>query len=127
MRREAENTRQRPRPKIALKVGDTVEVLCGKDKGERGKITEVLTHRLMLRVAGVNLVTKHQRAGGRSRTMQKQAGRIEMPGPIHISNVMLVCGTCGQRTRPKCEVADGAKQRVCRKCGAEIARQQVEE
>ena len=127
MAQQAKDTRRRERPKVALKVGDTIEVLSGKDKGQRGKITEVDTHRQMVRVSGVNIVTKHQRQGGRSQTMQKQAGLIKMPGLVHVSNVMLVCGTCGKRTRPRCEMGGADKQRVCRQCGAEIPRQQVEE
>jgi ribosomal protein L24 len=60
--------------------------------------------------------------------MQQQAGRIQMPGKVHVSNVMLVCGTCGKTTRPKFEIDDaGAKRRVCRGCGAAIARTGGEE
>ena len=127
MRRERPDTRHRPRPKASLRVGDTVEVISGKDRGERGQVTEVLTFESMVRVSGVHIIIKHQRRAGRARTMQQQAGRIEMPGKIHISNVMLVCPTCGQRTRPRVEGEGPAKQRICRKCGAEIARATVEE
>ncbi|NUP99264.1 MAG: 50S ribosomal protein L24 [Armatimonadetes bacterium] len=112
---------------MALKVGDTVEVLTGKDRGERGQITEVLPFEQRVRVSGVNTVIKHQRAAGRSRAMQQQAGRIQLPGTIHVSNVMLVCPTCGQRTRPRQEGEGLAKQRACRKCGAVIARVAPEE
>ena len=127
MHRQRPDTRHRPRPKIGLHVGDTVEVLTGKDRGERGQVTEVLSHERRVRVAGLALMTKHQRPGGRSRAMQRQAGRIQLPGTIDLSNVQLVCPTCGQRTRPKCDLATGVKQRVCRKCGAEIPKQAVEE
>jgi large subunit ribosomal protein L24 len=121
------DTRHRPRQKTTLVVGDLVEVISGKDRGERGQITEILTAEGRVRVSGLAIITKHQRRGGRTRAMQQQTGRITMPGKIHISNVMLVCPTCGQRTRPKFEGEGPAKRRVCRKCSAEVARQRAEE
>ncbi|MCC7490706.1 MAG: 50S ribosomal protein L24 [Fimbriimonadaceae bacterium] len=127
MQRKRPDTRSQPRPRIGLLVGDTVEVISGKDLKQRGQVSEVLPREQMVRVAGVALVTKHQKATGRSRTMQRQAGRIQMPGKIHISNVQLVCPTCGQRTRPKMELSEGLKTRVCRQCGADIPRAAVEE
>ncbi len=126
MRRERANTRRREKPKVRLRVGDTVEVVAGKDRGERGQITEVLPFEHRVRVSGVAVIVKHQRAGGR-RAMQQQAGRIQMPGKIHVSNVMLVCPTCGQRTRIGIEGLGPDKHRVCRKCGAEVPTAAVEE
>lgn len=127
MRQKREDTRNRPRPRVRLRVGDTVEVISGKDRGDRGQVTEVLPYENKVRVSGVGIQIKHQRPGGRSRAMQQQSGRIQMPGKIDLSNVMLVCPTCGQRTRPKIEGEGHDKQRVCRKCGAEIPRAAVEE
>lgn len=127
MRRQRPDTRHRPRPSVAVRVGDQVEVISGKDRGERGQVTEVLPLENMVRVSGVGIITKHQRPGGRSRAMQQQTGRIQLPGKINLSNVMLVCPTCGQRTRPKTEGVGADKRRLCRKCGAEIPRAAVEE
>lgn len=132
MRRQRPDNRTQPKPRVRLMIGDTVEVLCGKerDRGKRGQVTEIMARQSRVRVAGINLQIKHQK-GGRRRTMQQQAGRIQLPGPIHISNVQLVCTTCGQRTRPKYEVTETPervyKRRICGKCGAEIARQRVEQ
>ena len=126
MRRERENTRRREKPKVRLRVGDTVEVVAGKDHGERGQITEVLPYEQRVRVSGVAVIVKHQRSGGRS-SMQQQTGRIQMPGKINISNVMLVCPTCGQRTRIGIEGQGPEKHRACRKCGAEVPTAAVEE
>jgi large subunit ribosomal protein L24 len=138
MQRKRPDTRHQERTKIRLHVGDEVEVISGKGsyvetvngqrRGQRGKIAEILRGSQRVRVAGVNLITKHQRASGRSRAMQQQAGRIQMPGALHISNVMLVCPTCAKRTRPRYAGEDaGGKQRLCRECGADIARPSVEE
>jgi large subunit ribosomal protein L24 len=116
-----------------IRKGDRVEIISGNDRGLRGTV-----HRLILKknkkgkkgkkgkdawvvVSGVNLVKKHQRpmpTGGR---MQTQAGIIEFEAPIHLSNVMLVCPQCNQRTRVAFEfLEDGGKVRVCKKCDAII-------
>lgn len=111
---------------MAVKIckGDTVEVIAGEDKGERGEVQRVIQkknkdgsydpNRVYVLVSGVNLVTKHQRATGRVRT---QTGRIEKEAPLHISKVMLV-GTDGRPTRAGYEVAnDGSKSRIDRRSG----------
>jgi len=42
-------------------------------------------------------------------------------GPLHVSNVMLVCKECQKATRPALRVRqDGIKVRVCKRCGADI-------
>jgi large subunit ribosomal protein L24 len=47
-----------------------------------------------------------------------QGGIIEKEAPIHMSNVMIVCGKCAERTRiGKRILEDGSKVRVCKKCG----------
>jgi large subunit ribosomal protein L24 len=111
---------------MSLKIckGDTVEVISGDDKGERGEVQRVILkknkdgtydpNRVYLLVAGVNLVVKHQRPTGQVRT---QTGRIEKEAPLHISKVMLV-GTEGRPTRAGYEVAaDGSKSRLDRRSG----------
>lgn len=115
-----------------IKAGDTVQVIRGEQRGQRGEVQRVYRGRRGGRhaghvadpnkdrvvVAGINLVTKHQRRTGNIRT---QTGRIEREAPIHISNVMLVCPQCGKPTRVGHEfAADGSKARVCKKCGSVI-------
>ena len=114
-----------------IRTGDTVEVISGENKGERGEVQRLYRGRLAGRkqghpnlndvrvvVAGVNMVIKHQRRTGNVRT---QTGRIEREAPIHISNVMLICPSCGKPTRVGHEFsADGRKLRRCKKCGETI-------
>lgn len=114
-----------------IRTGDTVEVIRGEHKGQRGEVQRVLKKRRGGRqagqfdpnqtrvvVAGVNLSIKHQRRTGNIRT---QTGRIERESPLHISNVMLVCPHCGKPTRvAHTIVEDGAKLRRCKKCGETI-------
>ena len=114
-----------------IKTGDTVEVISGENKGERGEVQRLNCGRLAGRkqgqpnpndvrvvVAGVNMVIKHQRRTGNVRT---QTGRIEREAPIDISNVMLVCPSCSKPTRVGHEITgDGKKLRRCKKCGETI-------
>jgi len=102
---------------VKIKKDDTVEVISGNDRGVRGKVQRVFPRKERVVVAGVNIVKKHQRpmrAGRRS----VQPGIIEFEAPIHISNVMLVCPQCNQRTRVGIgRRLDGQKVRVCKRCG----------
>lgn len=103
-------------PKLKLKKGDRVVVLSGKDIGKEGEITRMIREREMAIVDGVNVAKKHQRAT--SATMQ--GGIIDKDMPIHISNLALLCPSCG-RTRVGYRFdADGKKLRVCKKCGKDV-------
>ena len=103
-----------------IKKGDTVEIIAGKDIGERGEVIRMLIKDNRVIVDGINIVKRHQRA--------RQAGNqnvpaqiIEKDAPIHLSNVMLVCPTCDERTRVGFKVNDaGMKVRVCKKCNSDI-------
>lgn len=84
---------------MRIKVGDEVEVIAGNDKGLRGKVLRVHPKSGRLVVAGVNVVTKHQKprpSGGRA---PAQGGIIEFEAAIDASNVMLVDPTSGELTR----------------------------
>jgi large subunit ribosomal protein L24 len=103
-----------------IKKGDTVEVISGNGLGLRGAVLRLDPKKDRIVVQGVNIVKKHQRPiqAGRG---QVKAGIIEFEAPIHLSNVMLVCSTCGERTRVGfVQQADGTKVRVCKECQAEI-------
>jgi large subunit ribosomal protein L24 len=103
-------------PKLKLKKGDRVVVLSGKDIGKEGEITRVIRERGMVIVDGVNIAKKHQRAT--SATMQ--GGIIDKDMPIHVSNLALLCSSCG-RTRVGYRFdPDGTKFRVCKKCGKDV-------
>lgn len=103
-----------------IKKGDTVEVIAGKDKGVRGAVLRVIPKKDRVVVERVNVVKKHQKPVQAGRG-QVQPGIIEFEAPIHLSNVMIVCTQCGEKTRVGYRVTeDGKKVRVCRKCGADI-------
>ena len=67
-------------------------------------------------VEGVNVAKKHQKAT--RATMQ--GGIIDRDMPIPVANVALLCPKDGPiRVAYRIE-SDGAKVRVCRKCGREL-------
>ncbi len=104
-----------------IKKGDTVIAIAGEDVGKRGTVQRVLPKSERVVVAGVNVVTKHQKPVQTGRG-QVRAGRIEFETPLPTSRVMLVCPQCGEPTRVGFAVNEnGVKTRVCQKCKAEIA------
>jgi len=103
---------------VKIKKGDTVQIVTGNDKGAKGTVHRVYPKQEQLVVAGVNMIKKHQRPTGQTRT---QVGIIEREGPVHVSNVMLVCGKCQKLTRIGYRVLpDGSKTRVCKHCKESI-------
>lgn len=70
-----------------IKKGDEVEVIAGKDKGKRGKVTRMFNAESRLLVEGVNLVKKCLRGNPQR---GEQGGIIDREAPIHTSNVALV-------------------------------------
>ena len=92
---------------------DTVVILSGKDKGEKGKVRHAFPKENKVIVEGINMIKRHSRA----RRAMRQAGIIELEAPIHISKVMLVCNKCGKPARVNLRfLEDGKKVRVCHRC-----------
>ena len=71
-----------------IKKGDLVVVIAGKDRGQQGRVLEVLTGSERVIVEGVQRVTKHVKPG--TRRDNQSGGIIHVEAPIHVSNVMLV-------------------------------------
>jgi large subunit ribosomal protein L24 len=101
---------------MKLRKGDRVRVLAGKDIGKEGEITRVLRDRDRVIVDGINVAKKHQRAT--RATMQ--GGIIDKDMPVHVSNVAILCNTCGPTRIGYRFEPDGTKVRVCRKCGGDL-------
>jgi len=104
-----------------IRKGDQVEVIAGKDRGERGTVIAVYRKKNRVVVEGVNILKKHQKAQQAGR-QQVQAQILEFEGPIHVSNVMLVCPESGERTRVgrRFRESDGVWTRYSKKSGADI-------
>src|SRR5215208_4769557 len=105
--------------KMPVGHGDTVRVMRGEDKGKEGKVLRVFTKTGRVTVEGINIVKKHRKA----RRAEEQSGIIEMPVPVHHSNVMLLDPKSGAPTRVKARIdEDGTKERLAVKSGEAIPR-----
>ena len=102
-----------------IKHNDTVKVLSGKDKGNEGRVVRVFPDADRVLVEGVNRQTKHTRVQ-MSRSGAQEGGITHEEAPIHASNVMPVCPSCGKPTRVGAKFVDGKKVRACRACDAEL-------
>lgn len=104
-------------PSIDIKKNDQVQVLAGKDRGKRGAVLELFPKAGKASVEGINVLKRHLKPRGPG----KPAGIVEFNGPMHVSNLMLVCPKCGRPTRmAKKILAGGSRKRACRKCGEVI-------
>ena len=107
------------RVRLHVTKGDTVRVVRGDDKGKEGKVLRVFTKTGRVTVDGVNIVTKHKKA----RRAEEQSERLQMPAPIHASNVMLIDPKSGDATRTRMRIdEDGTKERISVKSGDAIPR-----
>ena len=98
---------------LVVRKNDTVRVIAGRDKGKVGRVLEVEPRKRRVYVEHVNMVKRHVRPNP---AKQIRGGILEKEGPIHVSNVALVCSECGP-TRVQHRVrADGKKVRICVKC-----------
>ncbi len=106
---------------MTVKKGDNVVVITGKDKGKSGKVLEVFPKNNTVLVDGVNIVTKHKKA----RKQNEKSEIVKMAAPIEVSNIMVVCGTCGKATRIAHKEMNGKNVRVCKKCSASLDKEYV--
>ena len=104
---------------LRIRRGDQVEVIAGNDKGARGEVLRIYPRKMRLVIEHVNVRKKHQRPVQAGRG-QVQPGIIQFEAPIHVSNVMLVCPNCSERTRVGVRRQEGRRIRVCKECGKDI-------
>lgn len=97
---------------MKLKVGDTVLVTGGKDKGSKGKIDRVYESSHSVLVAGVNMYKRHLKR----RDEKNPGGIVDLPRPLQVGKVALLCPKCKLPTRVAYEITAKGKKRVCRKC-----------
>jgi large subunit ribosomal protein L24 len=99
---------------LGIRHGDTVKVMAGRSKGKTGKVLSVDPVKRRVTVERANIIKKHTRPNP---SKNIRGGILDKEGPIHISNVMLVCPGCGKHTRVgHTTLPDGTKVRVCRRC-----------
>jgi large subunit ribosomal protein L24 len=128
-----------------IRRGDTVVVLSGKDAGKRGTVERVIRRdpaptplRSSFRrgttrggvdvvIEGLNIAKRHTKPRQRSQGGPGQlpqvdkGGIIDVPAPLPISRVMLVCTHCDRPTRIGHQTLENGKRvRVCRHCGEQL-------
>jgi large subunit ribosomal protein L24 len=103
-------------PGVDIRRDDEIQVIHGKDRGTRGRVVRVLPREGRIMVEGIARAKKHARPS----KQRQQGGIIDIEQFIDISNVQVVCKSCGQPTRVGHRVEDGKRVRVCRKCEADL-------
>jgi large subunit ribosomal protein L24 len=88
----------------------------GKEKGREGKIENIFPKKGTLLIPELNIYKKHVKGGASG----QKSGIYEVPRPIAINKVALVCPKCKKQTRVGFKNVGKQKVRVCRKCGREI-------
>ena len=68
-----------------IKKGNQVQILCGKDKGKKGEVIEILRNENKIKVKGINMIKKHEKT-----TKEKKGGIISKENFIHISNLKIL-------------------------------------
>ncbi len=103
--------------KLHIKKGDTVYVNAGENKGQQGKVLEVIVEKQRAIVEGLNLVKKHTKPNAK----HPQGGIIDQEAPIHISNLQPLDPKSGKPTRVGRKLNEKGKLvRVAKKSGEEI-------
>ena len=71
--------------KKIIKKGSQVEILCGKDKGKKSEVIEILKPMNRAKVKGINIIKKHEKT-----TKEKKGGIITKENFIDISNIRIL-------------------------------------
>jgi large subunit ribosomal protein L24 len=102
--------------RVDIRRNDNVKVITGRDKGKEGRVLRVFPNDAKLLVEHVMVVKKHVRPNPQRNI---KGGIAEQESRIAISNVQLVCPTCGP-VRIGHDVRGDRKVRVCKKCGTTL-------
>jgi large subunit ribosomal protein L24 len=101
---------------LKIRRGDTVVVISGKEKGERGEVKQVLPKENRVVVEGLNVRTRHAKP-----TQNNPQGLYTFEAPMHVSNVMVVDPNSGEPTRVGYRFTDsGEKIRVAKASGKDV-------
>jgi large subunit ribosomal protein L24 len=105
---------ERGAAKYPIKKNDMVMVIAGRERGKTGKVLKVIPASGRVIIERLNTVKRHSKPRGAA----SPGGIVEKEAPINISNVMVFCERCNAPVRVGVKAAaDGARSRVCRRCG----------
>ena len=96
---------------MKVKVGDTVRIITGKDKGKEGKVIKTYASKNKVVVEGLNIVKRHSKP----RTNEDKGGIFDIEAPIHVSNVKVVENTKAKVKETKAEEKKPAKKAPAKK------------
>lgn len=106
-----------PPTRVSVKKNDTVKVIAGRDKGKQGRVLDVIREDGKVLVEHVSMIKRHTRPNPQKGI---KGGIAERESAIDVSNVMVVCASCGPtRVGHKVDTTGGKarRTRICRKCG----------
>ena len=112
-------------PGMNVRKGDKVRVISGKDRGLEGRVIGAMPDRDKVLVEGANRIKKHTKVTQSARGSQS-GGIVTTEAPVHVSNVQVVCPSCGKATRVahrRSEADDNGKThsvRTCKRCNGDI-------
>jgi len=108
--------------RMRVRKDDQVKVISGKDRGKTGRVLRTEPTRDRLYVEGINIQKRHQRPQSLRDTQRAQeiGGVIEVEGPVHVSNVMLIDPKTKAPTRVGYTREGGVRKRIAKKSGTEI-------
>ena len=101
---------------MKIKRDDRVRVMAGKDKGREGKVEKVYKKSDKVLIANINVYKRHVKKNDK----MPQGGIVDVPRPLDVAKVMLVCPKCKKATRIGFKVEKDKKFRVCKKCESKI-------
>jgi large subunit ribosomal protein L24 len=104
-------------PSLNIHRNDTVKVLAGADRGKTGRVLRVFPDNSTVLVEHVRVVKKTVSSKQGQRT---KGGIAEQESPISVSNVVLVCSSCGV-ARVGHKIEGETRTRICKKCGQELS------
>ena len=103
---------------ILIRKGDQVKVITGRDAGKSGRVLAVHPAKNTVVVEHANIIKRHTRPNP---SKNIKGGIVEKEAPINVSNVLIVCSSCGKHTRiGHNRLADGSSTRVCKRCGTSL-------
>jgi large subunit ribosomal protein L24 len=98
-----------------IRKNDQVVVIAGRDKGRRGRVLEVAPAKGKVKVEGIGVIKRHQKANPQA---NRGGGIVDKEAFINVSNVQLIDPQSGKPTRVKYSVeADGTKTRLAATSG----------
>ena len=98
-----------------IRKNDQVAVIAGRDKGWRGRVMEVNPTKGKVRVEGIGMIKRHQKANPQA---NRGGGIVDKESFIDISNVQLIDPQSGKPSRVRYQVeSDGSKTRVASASG----------